>query len=44
MRALLALVFALLVLAAPLAAAGAEDPGLVQPLSDEVKGLGPGKK
>ncbi|AEV17300.1 hypothetical protein TCCBUS3UF1_p30 (plasmid) [Thermus sp. CCB_US3_UF1] len=44
MRAFLALILALLLVAAPAAALGAQDPGRVQPLSDEVKGLGPGRK
>ncbi|MFN4071341.1 MAG: hypothetical protein ACK4HT_07285 [Thermus caldifontis] len=34
----------LALLAAALPAAQAKAPGLVQPLSDEVKGLGPGRK
>ncbi|MFM9421389.1 hypothetical protein ACKLNZ_12005 [Thermus scotoductus] len=43
MRRILAL-FLLALLAAALPAVQAQAPDLVQPLSDEVKGLGPGKK
>ncbi|BDG17787.1 MULTISPECIES: hypothetical protein [Thermus] len=44
MRRILALLLLALLAAAALPAAQAQDPGLVQPLSDEVKGLGPGRK
>jgi len=45
MRALaLLLALLLLALAAPASALGPQDPGRVSPLSDEVKGLGPGTK
>jgi hypothetical protein len=44
MRALIFLLLALLALAAPASALGSQDPGRVSPLSDEVKGLGPGAK
>jgi hypothetical protein len=43
MRALIFLLLAL-ALAAPASALGPQDPGRVSPLSDEVKGLGPGTK
>jgi hypothetical protein len=45
MRALIfLLLLALLALAAPASALSPQDPGRVSPLSDEVKGLGPGTK
>lgn len=44
MRALAAILLALLLLAAPASALGPQDPGQVAPLSDEVKGLGPGTR
>ncbi|WP_460170269.1 hypothetical protein [Thermus sp. FJN-A] len=44
MRALALLLALLLVLATPASALGPQDPGQVVPLSDEVKGLGPGTK
>ena len=44
MRALIFFLLALLALAAPASALGPQDPGRVSPLSDEVKGLGPGAK
>ncbi|BDG30284.1 hypothetical protein [Thermus thermophilus] len=44
MRALALILALLLTLAAPASALGPQDPGQVTPLSDEVKGLGPGTR
>lgn len=44
MRALALLLALLLLLSAPASALGPQDPGRVSPLSDEVKGLGPGTR
>ncbi|GAA6732655.1 hypothetical protein YIM73518_24190 [Thermus brockianus] len=44
MHRIILLLLALLAAALPAAQAQAQVPDLVQPLSDEVKGLGPGRK
>ncbi|BDG27779.1 hypothetical protein TthSNM66_24150 (plasmid) [Thermus thermophilus] len=44
MRALALILALLLLLSAPASALGPQDPGRVSPLSDEVKGLGPGTR